>query len=239
MTASPAPGRVLGILGGMGPFASAEFLHTLYRLNMTEPEQAAPACLLLSDPSIPDRTGAVLAGDTRELAARIDACLARLAAAGAERIVIACVTAHAVLAAIPEARRRLVIPLIDLALAEVAGGGRPHLLLATDGTRRARIFESHPQWRDTASLLRWPEAVDQRRVHESVYRLKAGDLDDDSLSWLAELPTRYGVHGLLFGCTELHLLHRAFARRAAVGAPVPSVVDPLWIAARDLAKLLE
>lgn len=222
----------------MGPLASAEFLHTLYRLNITRPEQEAPACLLLSDPSIPDRTSAILAGDTRELVARIDRALAQLAAAGAARIVIACVTAHAVLAEVPEAQRRLVVPLLDLAIDEIAESARPHLLLATEGTRRARIFERHPRWHEIAGLVRWPDDGDQHRVHETVYRFKHAEPDAASLEWIGALPERYGADGLIFGCTELHLLHRPLARRAAAGSPAPCVVDPLWIAARDLRTLL-
>src|SRR5215208_5680219 len=109
-------GARIGILGGMGPLASAELVHTIYRLNMVEPEQEAPACLLLSDPSIPDRTTAILAGDTTELARRLTAALAELDRLGAERIVIACVTAHAVLPEVPAPLREKVVSLLDLAI---------------------------------------------------------------------------------------------------------------------------
>ena len=78
------------LLALSGLLASAEFVHTIYRLHAGEPEQRAPALVLHSDPSIPDRTAAILAGDTRELAARLAAALAALAASGAQRIVIAC-----------------------------------------------------------------------------------------------------------------------------------------------------
>ena len=43
----------LGILGGMGPLASAEFLKTLYECFPYEREQDAPVCLLVSDPTFP------------------------------------------------------------------------------------------------------------------------------------------------------------------------------------------
>jgi len=224
----------LGILGGMGPLASAELLHTIYRLNITEPEQQAPACLLLSDPSIPDRTAAILAGDTKDLVAHIDAALTQLLDAGADRILIACVTAHAVLQDIPEPRRSRVIPLLDLAIDEIAASGRPHLLLATNGTRRARTFENHPRWGEIAHLVRWTDDEDQHRVHETVYRFKHAEPDEESLDWLATLPEKYGVDGLIFGCTEFHLLHRLLAKREAAGREVPRVVDPLWIAARGV-----
>src|SRR4051794_1138934 len=121
---------MLGILGGMGPLASAELIKTIYRLNISGPEQDAPRCVLLSDPSFPDRTEAILKGDTRELARRLTAALGDLSDRGAERIVIACVTIHHVLPEVPEELRRKVISLIDLAIDEVAASQKTHLLLA-------------------------------------------------------------------------------------------------------------
>ena len=47
---------ILGILGGMGPLASAEFVRSVYELNVQTKEQASPVCVLYSDPTIPDRT---------------------------------------------------------------------------------------------------------------------------------------------------------------------------------------
>jgi len=52
----------LGIVGGMGPLASAAFLSTLYELTVDGAEQSAPACILLSNPAVPDRTESVLGG---------------------------------------------------------------------------------------------------------------------------------------------------------------------------------
>jgi aspartate racemase len=119
----------------MGPLASAEFVYTIYRLNMVKPEQQSPALILRSDPSIPDRTTAILVGDTRELAARLTAALEGLVASGAERIIVACVTAHQVLPEVPEPLRARVVSLLDLIVDELRAASGPHLLLATLGTR--------------------------------------------------------------------------------------------------------
>ena len=48
--------KLLGILGGMGPLASAEFLKTIYEYGTRDLEQRSPACILYSDPTFPDRT---------------------------------------------------------------------------------------------------------------------------------------------------------------------------------------
>ena len=224
----------LGILGGMGPLASAELVHTVYRLNMTEPEQAAPICLLHSDPSIPDRTTAILAGDTMELARRLGAALGELDRMGADRIVIACVTAHAVLPQVPAEQRRKVVSLLDLVFDELATAPGPHLLLTTTGTRKARIFEGHERWNEVAARIRFLDDADQHRLHELLYRFKQNEPLEPSLPWLESLPATYGVDGLIFGCTELHLFQRLLSRSAGA----PRVVDPLLLAARDLPRLL-
>jgi aspartate racemase len=228
--------KKLGILGGMGPLASAEFLSTIYRLNLVEPEQEAPNCVLLSDPSFPDRTEAILAGTTGALVSRLEASLQELVCQGADRIVIACVTIHHVLPQICEPLRQRVASLLDLMVEGVLAAPRPRLLLATTGTRRARLFESHKRWGEISPWVVLPGEDDQRTLHEWIYGLKAGRLEeDDCLAWMESLPERYGVVGVLFGCTELHLLQRRIMAGASTGL---DIIDPLWIAARDLRGLL-
>ncbi|HEX6199842.1 MAG TPA: aspartate/glutamate racemase family protein, partial [Thermoanaerobaculia bacterium] len=100
---------LLGIVGGMGPVASAGFLATLYRLDLPEREQDAPGCILLSDPTFPDRTEAILRGETGELAERLADAVAALLELGAARVVIACVTIHRVLPELPGDLRRRVV----------------------------------------------------------------------------------------------------------------------------------
>jgi aspartate racemase len=220
----------------MGPLASAEFVYTIYRLNMVEPEQQSPALLLRSDPSIPDRTAAILAGDTRELTAWITAALESLVASGADRIVIACVTAHHVLPEVPEPLRARVISLLDLVVDEILAASGPYLLLATLGTRRARIFEHHPRWEEVARRVCFLDDEDQHRLHEALYRFKQNEPVEPLIPWLESLPGKYGVEGLIFGCTELHLVQRALAHRG--GQEELRIIDPLLTAARDLDRLL-
>lgn len=228
--------RLLGVLGGMGPLASAEFVATIYRLNIVEPEQQAPALILHSDPSIPDRTTAILAGDTRELSQRLTAALETLVASGAHRILIACVTAHQVLPEVPEALRARVLSLLDLAVDEIRATSGPYVLLATHGSRRARIFECHPRWSEIAGRIRFPDDEDQHRLHDALYRFKQNEPLEPLIPWLESLPGKYDAEGLVFGCSELHLFQRVLARRQGQGAL--RVVDPLYSAARDLDRLL-
>jgi aspartate racemase len=239
-SAHPAPR--LGILGGMGPLASAAFLSTIYRHNVAAREQETPACILLSDPSLPDRTEVILSWQA-EAAAALVAALARgladLRAAGAERLLIACVTAHHFVPALPPELRQRIISLIDLALERLAAETGRFVFLATTGTRQARIFESHELWRGAADRLVMLAPADQEGLHSWLYQLKLNAAAAPLLAWLGELRQRYQAAGFLFGCTELHLLQQPLAERAAGSPGLGIVIDPLQIAAERLRSLLE
>lgn len=229
--------KKLGILGGMGPLASAELIQTIYRLHTVEKEQEMPACVLYSDPSIPDRTAAILSGDTKEVAAHISQALSALVDAGVDRIFIACVTAHHVLPEVPEPLRRRVVNLIDLVIDDILEEPRPCLLLCTTGTRRARIFERHERWGEVSEHVQVLDEEDQHQLHDHLYRLKKHAPPQDCLAWLDMLPAKYGLYNLIFGCTELHLLHRPLAARQAARDHY-CIIDPLMIMARDIGKYL-
>jgi len=238
MTEHFAQPSILGIVGGMGPLASAEFLRTIYRLHTGEPEQASPVCILHSDPTFPDRTKAIQEGRTGILADRLSRSVSDLVDLGASRVLIACITVHCVLADVPEHLQQRVVSLIDLTVGELLRSKvAPYLLLTTSGTRAARIFEGNEQWAAVADRVRFLVERDQEQLHEWIYRLKAGEPVEGCLDWIGSLASRYGAAGLVFGCTELHLLRDPIAARGGE-ARFGSLVDPLWIAARDLRKLL-
>jgi aspartate racemase len=227
---------LLGIVGGMGPLASAELLATIYRHDPPAREQDAPRCLLLSDPTFPDRTEALLRGETAELTRRLAAAIASLLDQGAARVVIACFTIHRVLPELPAALRAKVVSLVDLVVEEVAAGsaeGRgPHLLLATAGSYRAGVFTSHPRWPEVAPSVRLLGEADREALHERLYRLKRGEPAEQSVAFVQELRERYGTPGAIFGCTELHLLQRHLGEGDREG-----VVDPLMTLARRFDEI--
>jgi aspartate racemase len=242
---APLPGSsvarqipILGIVGGMGPLASNELLRTIYKLHLTEPEQGSPRCVLSSDPTFPDRTSAICDGRIDLLSERLTRAVADLLAMGCSRVVIACITAHCALPFLPEPLRRRIVSLLDLTVSELlACGPDSFLLLTTRGTRIAQLFERHAHWGEVAGRVLFPDAVDQERLHAWIYRLKGGDSGDACLDWLGSLRDRYGVAGLVFGCTELHLLQEPLAARGK-GDEAGRIIDPLWVTARDLYRLL-
>lgn len=206
----PARGRrVVGVLGGMGPLATADFYTKLVRLTPARRDQDHLHVIIDSDPVIPDRTAAVLEGGPDPVPA-LAAAARRLAWAGAELIAIPCNSAHAFL---DEIRRAAGVPVLDIT-EEVAAAAcrlrpapRAVGLLATSATLRTRLYHRALRARGIAVIE--PEPAAQRRVMEAIHAVKAGDLGPSVRARVLEAGgalVRRGAQAIVLGCTELPLV---------------------------------
>jgi aspartate racemase len=225
----------------MGPYASAEFLMSVYReaslRNASGVEQALPRCLLDSDPAFPDRTEAIHQGRHAEMTDRLRARIRGVLRQGASRVVLTCITAHHFAAALEPELQRPLISLVDTVidqLQDLRPGDGPALMLATNGTRTARILDRSPRWPSVAGRVVMPHGAAQEAVHQLLYRLKDGAVTEPLVREVEELADRHGCPAVVAGCTEAHLLTRTL--RARDGAP--RVIDPLDDIAVNLDKLL-
>jgi aspartate racemase len=230
--------KALGILGGLGPLASADFLLSIYENNMGKTEQEAPAVVLYSDPSFPDRTEAFLQGNEHLLVGPLQTALECLDSCDVTRLTIACITIHHLLPRLSGKLRERIISLIDITLDAVVAGQQPALLLATTGTRHMRIFEKNEHWSEAVPYIVFPDDQDQQKLHHYIYRhIKANVPCGPLVSFLGGLCKKYGVEQLIAGCTDLHRV----AREAANDPErLPArMIDPLMILAHDYQEYLK
>ena len=235
MTTDETGANLLGVVGGLGPLASAEFLRTIYEHGLGAREQHAPAVVMLSDPSFPDRTQTFLEGGDDILLARLATALGRLCEMGATRLVICCVTMHHVVPRLPPRLRERVVSLLDVIFDAVAAGRDEHLLVCSTGTRHMRVFERHDGWERARRRFVLPDEKDQDAIHhELIYRVKRNEDLAAPAALLETLLAKYGVGSFVSGCTEVHLLTKLFARADRPAGAV-GCVDPLDIIARAAA----
>lgn len=230
-------GNVLGVLGGMGPLASAEFVKTVYECSgrAREREQEAPALVVYSDPTMPDRTTALRAGGDEVLLGRLTEALELLSRLGASRIVICCMTIHYLLPRLrPELRGR-VIPLTDVILARLRLIRGRHLLVCSNGTREMRLFEGHGRWAQCADHVVFPDEADQHRIHELIYEVKRNRAVNRTASYLQSLLDKYRVESFIAGCSEIHLVAKRFMGGGA-GRKGYGCVDPFLILAEEVVR---
>lgn len=222
-----------GILGGMGPLASNEFLNNIHQLSQGRTEQDMPRVILVSDPSVPDRTTAIKAGRIQEVARPLQELIVQLAQMNVDYIIIACVTAHFFLPhlELPPVIRQRMISLISVICESLRNDGRKYLLLRTSGTRDTRIFEDHPGWNEVSSQVCVLDDKDQETVHHKyLYQLKKRPVNADDLKLLAQLKEKYQVQGFIAGCTEVHLHTRDLLNHGV------RMIDPLFILAQRISE---
>lgn len=230
-----------GILGGMGPLASAAFLATIYRFSLAQAgsEQEMPRVILISDPSVPDRTDAIVKlrqmqpQQYEAVKNRLKELLEALWSLNVDRIVIPCVTAHFFLPYLdlPTPIESRICSLISIICEALRTDHNKYILLRTNGTRDARIFETHPLWNEIRDRIISLEDADQEAIHrEFLYRIKRENVRDEQLIILRHLMQKYDAHGFIAGCTEVHL-HTGELLDKQI-----QVVDPLWIVAQNIAQ---
>ncbi len=227
--------KILGILGGMGPLASAEFLKTLYEFNVADTEQEMPACFLYSDPTIPDRTEALVSGSDEVLISCFIEALERLYFLGVNKIVIPCITIHHFLPMVPLFLRDKVISLVDLILEEVLKTKENHLLLCTTGTLKAGIFQQHSLWSLAEEYIILPHE-EQNKIHNFIYQIKREGIKESAIPFLDRLLKKYEVNSFIAGCTEIHLLTKHLIQH---DDQYLRVVDPLLIMAKELRRFID
>lgn len=229
--------QVLGILGGMGPLASAEFLRTIYECSLGQHEQEAPIVLMHSDPTFPDRTEAFLNDRSDVVLEQLISTLDRLSEAGATEIVMCCVTIHYLLPKLPNNLRERIVSLLDVIYAERALTQQRHLLVCSSGTWRLGLFQEHPQWRRAAEYIVIPDADDQKKIHDDLIYPVKRNVDIGALALLLDsLMKKYEVNSFIAGCTEVHLLAKHFMRGGGGEQTNYDCIDPLIILAKKWAK---
>ena len=228
---------VLGVLGGMGGLASAEFVKTVYEITgeVCEREQDAPALLMYSDPAFPDRTEAFLRGETQPILTRLIDALELLDRLGASQFVICCMTIHYLLPQLPSALRERIISLPDVIFSAVESLKKPHLVIGSTGTLKLKLLQRHPRWEYARKYFVFPSDDEQRRMHELIYQMKLNRNLPHARIHIESLMAGHRVDSFVAACSEIHLVAKQFAPSVSQHSSY-GCIDPLSIIAWHVAE---
>ena len=229
MDEAPRPSRLVGVLGGMGPAATADFYAKLIACTPAGTDQEHLRVVMWADPTVPSRQDALLAGGTDPTPWLVEG-MDRLEAAGAQVIVVPCNTVHKFLPPVVAGRAARFISIIDATLEALPDPVRcPRVgLLATDGALASGIFQDALLARGYDVAL--PEPDEQRDLMTLVQTVKSHGVDADMRRALGDLLDALSARGAgvaVAGCTELSALLGAQGTGGAI-----AVIDP----ASELAK---
>ena len=201
--AEPRRKRLVGVLGGMGPAATVDFMAKVIAATPAMADQDHVPLVVYQVPQIPSRTAAVAEGSDAPLPAML-AGIRVLEGAGAEVIVIPCNTAHYWYEPLASATLLEIIHIADAVheiLEERVSLQREVGIMATRATLGSSVFQGRlPDVRFVA-----PSEGTQRLIDEVIETVKSGQLErarrlasTAARNFMAE-----GAEILLLACTEL------------------------------------
>lgn len=199
----------LGVIGGLGPMATAYYLELVIRMTDAKRDQEHPEIIVMNVPSIPDRTAYILGKSEENPLIPMVELGKQMKALGATVIATPCITAHYFHEAL---QNGIGLPMIHAirSTAELLrdGGIRRVGLMATDGTVRSGIFQQKIEDCGMETVLPSEEA--QKGVMTLIYdQVKAGLKPDmDLFASIRDDLRDSGAEVIVLGCTELSLLKK-------------------------------
>lgn len=232
----------LGILGGVGPSATVDFMNKVIRNTSAKKDQDHIKMIVEQNPQIPDRTAHLIYNESDPTMAMFATCK-QLEAEGADAIAIPCNTAHAFVNSI---QSYLNIPIVNMLtttaeyIANHFGNTINVGLLGTTGTIESRVY--HNVLADYGLKITIPDKEHQKYVMESIFGekgVKAGYTEGECKEQIlkaAEHLIDSNVDVIILGCTELPLMFNEQNTINHSGKKI-QLVDPTLILAQKCVHI--
>lgn len=196
--------KTIGILGGMGPLATADLFRKIITLTDASSDNEHIEIIVENNTKIPDRTEYIINNGEDPTRHMIKSAI-RLEVIGADVIVMPCNTAHYFY---DEIVKYIDIPFINMIVETAEETKKLYAnkkigLLATEGTCRAGIYDRVFNEYDLELVK--PDAEKEKYVMELIYGVKSGKSDVNLTNFLNVLNElkKQGVEAFILGCTEL------------------------------------
>lgn len=199
----------VGVLGGMGPEATIDFMALVVALSGAAKDQDHIHLIVDQNPKVPNRQRA-LRGEGPDPGAVLATMARRLEQAGADFLVMPCNTAHAFVAAIRESVRIPLISIIDVTVEEIGVAcplARDVGVMATDGMLQAGLLQN--ALTESGRNVIVPSDDELRDLMRLIHGIKAGDKSaaaGQAMAALAKALEDKGAEIVIAACTEIPLL---------------------------------
>ena len=215
-------GKSIGILGGMGPLATADLFRKITLLTDAACDNDHIRVYIDSNSAIADRTAAILSGGKDPLP-EMTAALRHLEACGADCIIMPCNTAHYFLPQLQALTPTPFVSMLDATAKACAAQhpGQTAAILATKGTLATKLYHQALDAQHVRHLT--PSDTEQDTLMYLIYEIvkAARPLAPETERWqqLLDALRARGADYFILGCTELPIL--------ADTLPVPGpFIDP-------------
>ncbi len=220
--------KIVGVLGGMGPDATVDFMAKVIALTPADKDQDHIHMIVDQNPKVPNRQDAILAGgeDPGPVMAEM---AKRLETAGADFLVVPCNSAFGFAGSVAGAVSIPLVSIVDVTV-QACDGISTVGLLATDGCLQSHVYQdAFAAAGIVAELPDKDELADLMALLNSIKAGYQGESIARDMGALAAALVARGAEAIIAGCTELPLVLDAHA----LDVPLISSTDVL--AARTVA----
>jgi len=218
----------LGILGGMGPAASAEYITRLIQQTQATCDQEHIPFVLWNEPRIPDRSTSLRNGDDRPLPYLLQG-IQVLKDAGCNFVVIPCNTAHFWYDELIKFRVPIIhiVDSVAYSLCDADVNSGTIGIMGTQATIELGLYQNHLT--DWNCIVPSQEEMDNI-VQPAIDLVKAGDMikSHTMLMSVVDSLIARGARAVVLGCTEIPL---AIRENNQNGIPLINSIDSLVKAA--------
>jgi aspartate racemase len=203
--------KVIGILGGMGPEATLDCYSRIISSTPAKTDQEHLRVIIDSNPKVPDRTAAIIAEGESPVPVLVAGCRA-LQKAGADFIIIPCVSAHFFL---DEIQQQIELPILSIfdVVSEAITSEHPLIktvgLMGTTGTINAGLFQKRLAVDGIQTIV--ADESHQSNVMAAIYDIKNSQPARSRAQIASDLAAAAdgliskGAQGIIAGCTEIPL----------------------------------
>ena len=200
--------KTIGILGGMGPLATADLFRKIVTMTKADRDNDHIRIYIDDNSAIPDRTAAILSGGKDPVEEMSDS-LKKLVACGADCIVMPCNTAHYFL---PRLQKQTDVPFLSMLEATakacaVQFPGKTAGILATKGTLATGLYEKALAEEGVSFLV--PQEDEQDALMRVIYDGVKADAHPEAyradMETVMDRLSARGADYFILGCTELPL----------------------------------
>jgi len=199
--------RTLGVLGGMGPLATASFMNQVIALSPAKSDQEHIPMFIRNIPQIPDRTKFLMGIEDENPFFELKKGFNELTSLGVSCIVIPCNTAHYWYDALTQNADVHTISIVQSVIKRTKATGKRKVgILATTATLNMRIYQTAFSEHNIEFIE--PNEQQQALVMQGITAVKSGNLalGRSLLSQSYEQMLAQGADAVLFGCTEIPLV---------------------------------
>jgi len=203
--------KIIGILGGMGPYATIDVYKLILDSIHAENERDYPHIIITSNPQMPSRTRAFLFGEKSPVPYLIKEAR-RLESAGADFIIVPCNSAHLFL---EEVRKNIGIEILDIVKITVEHIKKKYpyfkkiCVLGGEIVLEGALYERDLKEKNI-DVIRLHDK-DKALLRKTIDMIKHNKFDSNLVVEFNDLISRVikmGAEAIVLGCTELPILFR-------------------------------